>query len=378
MRSLFILVMLLFAMSIGLSAQDEHPYDVIKAENADQLIKLRSWTSNDYYRFPNVATFSPDSSELAIFINDGRLEFVSPETLDIIRTVEGIETEAQQIHYSADGRELLLSRRTGEYTLIDVESGAIIAANPPEEDPSYIFTPTPDVRKYVLTAFQVDGVSVRDTVTREELLYIPDADGYMWRVNDDATLLLTRHRGAILQVWDIATGDLVFELPPPENALLDGAGFTPHGFIWTSYEQFSDAGFTGSVIQFHNMETGEIVLELEGSEAYRSLIFDPTMSYVIANGIFTCHSWNLSTLAQLPCPLGGNYWGVFSPDGQLFVRYNASDYNIGIFGIGERLDRLATLQTDPTWYVEFSSDGRFLITIDWNVHLWAVPSATGR
>ena len=380
MRSLTILLLLIMAGSLGLSAQNSNTFETISVENAGRLVEIRTWTDTNGDFSP--ATFSPDGSELAIALNNGRVEFISMETMDTVRVIDGIETEAEWLNYSSDGSELLIAKRTGIYTLINVNIGAILAVNKTryEED---LFSPTADVRKYARWNILEGGVSIHDTLTGDELLSVEDAD--TWRVSYDGTLLLTRNDDLVVQIRDIETGEAIFSIVPPDDNVsrdsLYSAGFTPEGLVWTTYPQFTeidDRVTWHGPIQFWDITTGEIVLELEhfnkSYHPYSSLIFDPTNTHVLARELLgLCWIWELATSEQLPCPTGGNDSATFSADGRLIAVNSGTSPNVNIYETGEPR-RLALLETAPTYYVEFSPDGKFLVTIDQHIHLWAVPS----
>jgi WD40 repeat protein len=379
MRSFSVIFgLLFFIFSFTGFAQTQQNFETITVENASNLVEIRTWadTNGDF----SPVAFSPDGSELAVALNNGQIEFVSTETLKTVRVVNGIETEAEWLDYRSDGTELLLSKRTGVYTLVDVERGEILAVNTITSEPR-LFTPTWDTRKYVLSSYDDDIVSVHDTVTGQELLSVEATD--CWQVSKDGAFLLTCEDD-IVQIWDIELEEIVFEIASPSHDTFSGAGFTQNGLVWVANRQYIEPDNQENwitPIEFWNMASGELAFQLDGVSVhyYSSLITDPTNTFILAWGLSqtfsdSCWIWNISENEQIDCPAGGNMWINFSPDGQLLAISSGTSYNVYLRQIGAVAPPIAALETNPTWFVEFSPDGRFLVTIDWEIHLWAIPS----
>ncbi len=377
LSSAVLFLMVLF--SLNTIAQNHTEFEVITAENADKLIEVGTWDIDSF----SSAGFNLDSSELAMARSHGQLEFVNLETLDLARIIDGIEIESEWLDFSSEGSELLLSRRTGEYTLVETATGEILASNLEVVEDNLWFSTTHDVRKYIHWNYE-GAVSVHDTLTRSEILRVEDASH--WSVDYAGELLLTGNQDRVVKIWDIETGNMIFEIQPPlDNATDDyySAGFTPEGLVWVSHPQYHET--QGSIqwyspIQFWNISNGEIIFEVEGVEFFRSLQFDPTNTYILAWGLnpysfsTQCRMWNTSTLSEVSCIAGGNDSTTLSPNGQLIVINNGTNPNVTIRQIGCVCPPIIRLETGSTWFVEFSPDGRFLVTIDLAIHLWAVPS----
>ena len=387
-RNIFVgiifLALLNYLPSIQLIAQNHNNYEVITVENIDNLVEIQSWSIIDTDSSFISASFSPDASELAIELNNGQLEFLSTETFETLRVVN-VETETDRINYSLDGHQVVLSDFFGgQYTLIDIETQQILASNTEmyNED---MFSPIPDISKYIRWDFFDEGISLYDMISDEEMFTVEDAG--FWNVNHDGTLLLTRNDELIVTIWDIETGESIFEILPPEgdipNDNLYGAGFTPDGLVWTNYPQPSetDERVTWySPIQFWDISSGEMVFELEGDEYYSSVIFDMSNSYALTSGIHIqsysnqCWGWDLKSGERFSCPAAGNMSLTLSPNDDILAVNSGTDFNVYLHEFGNPIRRVSVLETNPTWYVEFSSDGKFLLTIDTSIHLWAIPS----
>ena len=87
-----------------------------------------------------------------------------------------------------------------------------------------------------------------------------------------------------------------------------------------------------------------------------------------------CWIWELDSLEEEDCYAGGNQWAIFSPDGRMLVVNNGTAPNVTFREISGQTQPIMTLETMPTRHTEFSSDGRYFLTEDIDLHLWAVPS----
>jgi len=384
MRLTFRLLVLILVFTLNLLVKAQDRFEIITVENASQLVEIQTWTDTNGDFSP--ATFSSDGSKLAIVLNNGQVEIISTKTIQTEQIIEGIKIEAEWLTFSADGTELLLSNRTGAYTLIDLDTGELLAENT-IADEQLAFSPTADVRKFVQWDYFDSAVGIYNIVTGEELLSVEHAD--IWRTSYDGRLLLTRDFNYTVEVWDIDKAEVIFTLTAPdENVLRDGlseAGFTPDGLVWATFPKFSETE-NGSIwsnpIQFWDMETGQMVMELGETynhyRAVRSVVYDPTSSYVLAwilseSGGQQCTIWNISTKDELLCPAGGNYSAIFSADGQLIATYSGTSLDVAIRSVDPPSRPIMVLESEYPWFTEFSPDGQFLITIDRYIHLWGIP-----
>jgi WD40 repeat protein len=371
--------LLLLILVSSTAAQDTlGNFSIITSDNAQNLREIHSWEN-----MIRAAAFSPDGTSLAIFRQSGELEFVSIETLETLRVIEGDFRGRYWLNYSPDGSTILLSN-PDQYTLIDVLTGEIIARHEGEE--FYLGGFSADFQRYLQRERYGSGLSVHDMMT-DEILF--QGGGFLdYELSIDGQYLVTINSEAIVQVWNVNTQEVVFEIPPSvenfEWNYWSGTGFTPDGKVWvnrTQIVQTENRESQSSIIQFWDMKSQSLVQELvgDGYLAYYSLIFEPSNQYIMAWGMSPayynqCSLWNLSQNLLLPCPAGGNMWATFSPNGELLVVNSGTSYDVYLYELAKMEEWPLILDTEPTIFVGFSPDSRFLITLDLKLHLWAVPA----
>jgi WD40 repeat protein len=377
----YLLTLLIPIFSFSIHAQGRAGFEVISVDNAPALTQIMSWSAAGWTFTP--AAFSPDGSELAIALPVGQIMFLSTETLETIRTIE-VKTEGEWLDYSADGSELLLAERNGAYTLWNVNTGEVITSSTGSIS-AFWFTPSSDVRKYLLYNFGESYVTVHDTITGNELLRVDEVDIYA--LSYDGTLLLTKNFDHMVRLWDVETGEARFEIQPPTNLTHDsgtlyGAGFTPDGQVWVNWPQYSvmnDEVIWFSPLQFWDIQSATMVSQLSGEDYYRSLIFDPTETHIVATGLDIqhlsegCWMWNIASNEQVGCYALGTANLTFSPDGNMIAYNHGTMPNTYIREVGVRSLPIAVLKSPSSWFIEFSPDGRFLVTIDQEIRLWGIP-----
>lgn len=374
---LALIVSSIFSNQAAAQDVDKQIFQSINAANAAQVVEVMSWEGGYV-----AAAFSPDGKTLSIALNDGRVQFLSLDELEISRVFELVETSAEWLDFNADGSKLLLSNRFGEYTLWDVNTGEVITSGKISQEELW-FIPTPVLTKYYLYSILDDFVGVYDLITQRELLSVSDA--HRFDLSPDGEYLLTRNSHQVVQIWDVATGQVIFEIEPPSANVIEdpiaGAGFTPEGQVWVNWPQVTqvdDNIIWDSPIQFWDIESQTMIFQLDGSDFFRALVFDPSGTYITAFGIRgwsfseSCWIWRVADNEQIGCPASGRGDLDFSPDGTLLA-YDG-DENTIVNTMETFSHPVAVLETPLSRRVTFSPDGRFLLTVGWQVQLWGVPS----
>lgn len=381
-----ILVVILFSFTLAANTFPQNTalvWEVITPENAQNLVEIAHWEriSNGYV----AADFSPDSQILALSLNNGVVQLLTTQTLEVIRTLGNADNWGDSLIFSDDGSRLLLSKQNGTYTLWDVESGNVLASAD-YSDQNVVFWPSLNLQKYYLLHYSDDSVSFHDFITSKEEFRTQSVEGI------NGNLIITRDIDANVLLWDIDTGELIFQLEPYSDEIpgglgdLRGVGFTPDGNLWTDWQLYSlkeGEWESYSPIQFWDINTQQEMFSLNGEHWYSSLIFDPTGRYLAAIGTdaFTMFDgqiwiWDLQTRQQIGLPQGST-GGVnlsFNPDGQLFAYGGGTSRKVRInqVGVDHPLITLPTRNTYST--LEFSSDGRLLLNVGDDIRLWGVLS----
>lgn len=171
---------------------------------------------------------------------------------------------------------------------------------------------------------------LNDTVGAEILAFSPDG-----------ALLASAHWPGIIRLWYTADGTLVRTIGTltGSTAWVKSLQFSPDGAVLA-------AGDVNGAISLYNVANGTLLATFGGTEQ------------------LTTHTWGVTRLA-------------FSPDGALLAATDPENWNTHIWRVSDGA-LLHTFQEDTNnvnGYI-FSSDGRTLITLRANVHLWDVAEET--
>jgi WD40 repeat protein len=386
----FYVISLIFIFVISFSiAQDiELPdLEIITPENVERLDELAYWQGVDDGMA--VATFSPDGKTLALALNDGTIQLLDAETLQLERVLEGADFEGFQLRYSKDGTRLLLSNYwDGDYRLWDIDSGVAISEYHYKPDDSWSET---DSDLQVLAIYNRNHtISILDFATKELSVRFDSVDRFpMPQLNHNGTLLMTGDADSNIFVWDTNTGEQVFLFPPQLDEptpnccriRLQGFGFSPDGtMMWANWRDFligREEDQNRSIIQFWDVITGEPLFTMEGGGGHRNMIFDPTGSIILTVGeadnlSINVWIWDFITKQLIIDGVSDGGWAKFSPDGQLLVYGIASTSWVEIYNIASPLYPLITFDVAES-VPEFSPDGRFLLLTFPGVRLFGVP-----
>ena len=183
---------------------------------------------------------------------------------------------------------------------------------------------------------------------------------------------------ALLEIWDAATGELVFELDGHDSSL-DSVAFSPDGKILASGGSYPD-----NKIHLWDVETGQHLRTLSGHySGVRSLAFSPDGRILASSGWDAIlHLWDLET-GELKISNDEHssfvHSEAISPDERILGRGG----DAGLIRLWDRAsgEKLGVLNTESSRVTNllFSTDGSILIAStdepDFNIQLWDLNAA---
>jgi WD40 repeat protein len=380
---LFTLMLLLPLMSLHAQDQQIPPTEIISSQNIDNLELLAQWQAEDNELA--TAAFNPDSTILAIALSDGVVRLLDFPSLEQRTLLTGAQSDATRILFSRDGSRLMLSsdfNGTNEFWNLDTDE--LISKY--TQNPDEIWS---DVDSDLLNLVTVNHdaiVTIRDIDTGNEVFSVVQDNILPFpTLNADGSLLLTVDSDGF-SVWDVNNAAVIHQFIQPDDTELSGFGFTPDGrVIWANWRDWlygRDFSENRSVIQFWNAEDGSQVNEMQGGGSHLRMYFAPSGNRIatagendqLQNSVWV---WNIESgelLGEAGIPTGGGTAG-FSPDGELLAVAAGTNTEVYLWAanspeipISAAIDIGSGTVTPPT----FSVDGRFLLTVGYDVRLWGV------
>jgi WD40 repeat protein/serine/threonine protein kinase len=200
---------------------------------------------------------------------------------------------------------------------------------------------------------------------------------------DSKVLACGGERGSLL-LWDAATGVVLHSLTPPDVKATQVA-FSPDGTLLAAGGQFNN----DAVVRIWNVATGQLVFTSRTPGGWNawSVAFSPdgnTLAAGLESG--EVRLFDLATgwqVATLPGRGGRVRWLGFHPDGRSLVVAGAlADNNVFVWDLATRKDpRRLTGHGSEVLTGAWRADGRLLITagaIDGTVRLWDLSGDTPR
>ncbi|MEO1477334.1 MAG: WD40 repeat domain-containing protein [Bacteroidota bacterium] len=197
----------------------------------------------------NSVRFSPDGTQLVTAASDRTLRVYDSATGALVQTLPGHDDYVVHVAWLADGRGLASASYDGTVKLWDLATGEL----------------TRTLRGHTGTLFYVDaspdGTRLASTATEGELIVwdlttepgAPDEIAWRTQAHDEVTaaarfspdgaLLVTAGRGALLKLWNAATGDEIASWRPAGLSFVT-AGFSPDG------QRVAGAGSSGKVVVY--------------------------------------------------------------------------------------------------------------------------------
>ncbi len=368
------------AFAVGIGGQ------VRVADAATGRVKLRFSAAADKPKSWGGA-FSPDGQELALFVNADKtsaLQIIKAATGDVRLTLAELPGRIVAVAYSADGRRLM-SVEAKAIHVWEAASGAALGDVPGEYE------------RFVFSADGLQALTSSEGVVRlydlagasSQVLAGPDALLGLAYSLDGKALAVSNANGEI-QMLDPATGGLLKTLSG-HHALSNRPAqlaFSPDGRFLASIEggAVNMAGLEQSIVQVWDVASGDVfetLDKLEGAghilpiDKVQGIAFSPDSSKL---GVVFLNYLLIYTPADRRARLVNGPPGVtadrldglaFSPDGRYLV-LNGRDQLIVLDAQTEKLHRVITLNKDEQAFsMQFSPDGKLLAAgLNAQVRLW--------
>lgn len=220
--------------------------------------------------------FSPDSQQIAVLYRDRLLSIQDIESGTTVREIATGALNAKNVFYSAEGQQIMVDDPDHELRVWDTASGEIAHTIPQLESGG----------RWDAAALSRDGRTIATT-------YIEPRD---WTVS-------------AVYVWDVASGDLLFQVETPEQNPRVVA-LSPDGRLVFAATQ------PGAVLAW-DIASGEPVYELPHAATVTTFAFSPDGRYVVTGGDGV-YLWELESGAKIAeMAYAGPVNDVqFSPDGR--------------------------------------------------------------
>ena len=289
------------------------PLEAISPDNLDRLVELARWQTG----FLQAVDFAPDGQAIALaldlqerslelrYLPDGKVD----QLIDQLAYVDRIE-------FSPDGSTLTIG---------------------------FIFKGI--VQFFNLRSQQAREVTVPFAASEDRI--------YSWAFSPDGALLAAGLPGGRIHLWRAADGSLVQALEGHAGIIL-GLEFSPD-------RRWLASSASDGRIRLWSIADGRMVREMDERDTSLNLAFSPDGKLVASSNAL----WNVSDgqkLASLEAssPAFDRERVAFSPNGALLVTVGQS----GVIGFYSARDGrfLDSLETEYSRVVDFSPDGRYLLT----------------
>ena len=402
-----------------LTAYSEGPVQVWSAEAGSPL-----WTIHPSGRGFSAAEYSPDGSQLLVAWSNGSVWCWNVKTGELLRELEG--AGFMSASYSPDGRRIVSASINGVVQVWDAATGSFLREIDRFHQNNSVFEGaiSPDGR-FAASTIGGGGIQVW-SVESEAILRVLrgyDRDVYSLAFSPDGSSLVSGGWDGAVQVWDAETWEL--------QRTLQEEGGSVHALSFSADGSRLAAGSRGAV-QVWDMETGEQIQTLADTPWPNGLALSPDgLHLAVGGGAGSARVWSVETGdavwtlreaqadessigdvayspdgKRLAAGLCGEYgscailvWDVesrerlpifgkkharendypggelaFSPDGKLLASGNVEDAVL-VFDAdtGELLHKWAG-HNRGVGSLNFSSDGRFLLSGgDGTLLLWEIP-----
>lgn len=235
--------------------------------------------------------FSRDGELFATVDAAGTVRIWNRRDLRLLREIQAHETDAVEVVFTADDRELISTGNDGRVLVWDVESGELRAELEDVEDGRGVaLSLSPDGR--TLAAGSTRGtVKLWDLQARELLATLAGHEAEVWRAlwTPDGDRVITAASDGYVVVWDAATGTEISRFHA-HDAEIHGAALSPDG------SHLATAGGDRE-IRIWRLDTQDLQRTLNGhSDRVWSLAWSPdgTLLASVSND-YTARLWDVAS-----------------------------------------------------------------------------------
>ena len=158
-------------------------------------------------------------------------------------------------------------------------------------------------------------------------------------ISPDGRYIVSGSRDRTVRIWDINSGDLLRTLGGHEWGGVNSVAISPDSrYIVSGGGRVLIDPFTDSAVQIWDINSGDLLMTLEGhEESVRSVAISPDGRYIVSGDGKTVRIWDINS-GDLLMTLEGHKGGVnsvaISPDGRYIVSGGgAFDNTVRIWGI---------------------------------------------
>jgi WD40 repeat protein/transcriptional regulator with XRE-family HTH domain len=345
----------------------------------EELLRLQGTTEPNEFVTTKRVAYSPDG-KLLIATNKNQVKIYDPVSGNLVKTLDGHQTDVTAIAISADGRLIASGALDGSAIIWDADSGRSLFQLSAHTDPIENLTFSRD-GKWLVTSGDDAAMRIWDTSNGNLLQEYADFSGVVFGVTFSPAGGRFAVSDGTIHVWQFSVNTTDGQTAISKQELFtipDAASdtFSPDGSLL--------AGISGNVIKIWDAATGREALTLNGhTDWVMGLAFSPDgtqLASVSMDG--TVKIWSLlpgaETVAVSSAPASFGTRVAFSSNGTMFAT-NGGDGSATLWDAQTGESRL-TLQghSMEVLSVAFSADGTHFATgsLDGTAILW--DTATGK
>jgi WD40 repeat protein/serine/threonine protein kinase len=344
--------------------------ETIASAGEDHLIRLRDAATGRDIRvltghrdIVRRLAFRPDGRQIASCGRDGTVRVWDVATGRELRLIEWERgRRVDSLAFSPDGRAIASASDVGQVRLTDAESGRdlwMMGDTHGLDQDAFSLAFSPDGRQIATGCF--DGcVRQRDAATGREIRSLPiGGHGYCVRYSPDGRLLAAGAADGVIRVWDRGSG--------AEVRRMLGHGNSVYGLAFSLDGRWLASASWDRTIRLWDMATGDEVANLRGhTDRAQCVAFSPDGAR-LASGSFdrSIKLWQTTEWVDALVSRAEMGWReavVFSSDGSKVAAGGYRQARIWDVRTGELLTCVAPETTIEVNALDFSADGRSLVT----------------